>query len=261
MNEAELVASHILNCDRLSLYLNKDQPLNQSQAQRFLQIFKSRIAGQPLQYLLGSTEFMGLEFKVDRRALIPRQETELLVEAASGRLKSLRPGKQARILDLGTGSGCIAVALAKIFPRALIWASDISQEALVLAEENAARHQVKIAFLRSDIFGGFKKSQRFDLIISNPPYIRKKELNRLAREISFEPWLALAGGNDGLNFYRRIIRQAAVYLNPGGYLAMEIGCGQAKAVEKICALHQFIVIEVIKDYNGIARVVIAQPRG
>jgi len=259
MNEAELVYSHLLNCDRLSLYLNKELRLGRSQSVKASRILKRRITGEPLQYILGSTEFMGLEFKVDPRALIPRPETEILVSAALEKLKSRGQALPYKILDLGTGSGCIAVAIAKRLPQALIWATDISAQALQLAKENADRHKVKIKFLRSDIFKGLSKDQAgFDLIISNPPYISREEFYGLAKEISFEPVLALAAGVDGLSFYRRIINQAVFYLNADGWLALEVGANQANRVCAMLKEQNFNALEIIKDYNNIKRVVMAK---
>jgi len=261
MNEAELVYSHVLNCDRLSLYLNQEAHLDKNKSAWISRILSRRIAGEPLQYILGVTEFMGLKFKADQRALIPRPETEILVSSALERLNLSSKAIRPKILDLGTGSGCIAVSIAKLLPQGSIWATDICRPALQLAEENADAHKVKVRFLRSDIFSAFKKDPvKFDLIISNPPYIAKGELGGLAKEISFEPVVALEAGTDGLDFYRRIINQAALYLNADGFLALEVGAGQADSVCGICAEHNFNMPEIIKDYNDIKRVVIAKPR-
>ncbi|MFH0918623.1 MAG: peptide chain release factor N(5)-glutamine methyltransferase [Candidatus Omnitrophota bacterium] len=261
MTEAELVHSHVLNCDRLSLYLNKDTGLARNKSAQIYRILKRRIAGEPLQYILGTTEFMGLEFKVDQRALIPRPETEILISAALEKLKLRGKTVPQKILDLGTGSGCIAVAIAKLLPPAVIWATDISALALQLAKENANLHKVKIKFLRSDIFKALENERiKFDLIISNPPYISWPQFCGLAREISFEPALALEAGVDGLDFYRRIIRQAAGYLNADGLLAFEIGPGQAQRICAMLAEHNFNAPDIIKDYNNIKRVVITKQR-
>jgi release factor glutamine methyltransferase len=258
VNEAELVYSYVLNCDRLSLYLNKEKYLDRSQSAQISRIFKRRILGQPLQYILGVTEFMGLEFKADKRALIPRPETELLVGSALEKLNR-RKASRLKILDLGTGTGCIAVSIAKLLPQALIWATDISEPALQLAKENADLHKVKVRFLRSDIFSALNKNQiKFDLIISNPPYISQGEFSGLATEIFFEPALALAAGVEGLDFYRRIIGQAAGYLKEGGFLILEMGLGQRSSIENILKKSKnFELIEVIKDYNNIERVMVA----
>ncbi len=261
MTEAELVLTHVLNCDRLSLYLNKDVCLDRNKAAQVSKILKRRIIGEPLQYILGSTEFMGWEFKVDQRALIPRLETEILISAALEKLKLGGKTVQPEILDLGTGSGCVAICIAKLLPQALVWASDVSLPALQLAKENAELHKVKVKFLHSDIFSALEKDQeKFDLIISNPPYIAKEEFYGLAKEISFEPVLALEAGFDGLDFYRRIISQAAFYLNIDGLLAFEVGANQADRICMICDEQNFNVLDIIKDYNNIKRVVIAKQR-
>ncbi|MHB8154554.1 MAG: peptide chain release factor N(5)-glutamine methyltransferase [Candidatus Omnitrophota bacterium] len=259
MTEAELVLTHVLNCDRLSLYLNKDTCLDRNKSVQVSAILKRRIIGEPLQYILGSTEFMGYEFKVDKRALIPRPETETLISCALEELKSTGKTGQLKILDLGTGSGCIAVCLAKLLPQALIWAADISWAALQLAKENADLHKVKVKFLWGDIFGALEKEQKeFDLIISNPPYIAKGEFCGLARELFFEPVLALEAGIDGADFYRRIISQAAFYLNTDGLLAFEVGANQADLVKVMLEGKNFSDIKIIKDYNNINRVVMGK---
>jgi release factor glutamine methyltransferase len=258
MNEAELVLSQVLNCDRLSLYLNKDAVLDKDKAATISNILKRRISGEPLQYILGGCEFMGCEFKIDKRALIPRPETEILVESAAAELKA---GVKASplILDLGTGSGCIAVSIAKLLPGARVWAADISKEALQLASENARLNKVKVKFLRTDLFSKLK-NKKFDLIISNPPYISAEELSGLAKEISFEPKQALAAGIDGLGFYRLIISQSAVHLRDNGLLAFEVGAKQAKAVRAMLQEKNFSDIKIIRDYNNIQRVIIAKKR-
>lgn len=256
MNEAELVLSQVLDCDRISLYLNKGLVLDKDQSVIVSNIFKRRISGEPLQYILGKCEFMGFEFKVDARALIPRPETEILVESA---LKELRIETNAilKILDLGTGSGCIAVSIAKLLPNSTVWAVDLSQEALALAQENANLNKVEIKFLCSDLFKEVKNN-KFDLIISNPPYVSINEFQGLAKEISFEPKQALVAGSDGLDFYRSIISQASAYLNSNGLLAFEVGYQQAKSVREILEKENFSDIKIINDYNNIQRVVIAK---
>lgn len=261
MNEAELVLTRLLNCDRLSLYLNKDTHLDKVQAQRMGKIFARRMSGEPLQYILGDCEFMGLEFKADSRALIPRPETEILVSQVLERLKSVPKDYRPVVLDLGTGSGCIAVAIAKLFPQASVWASDISAAALQLAKENAMRHKVKIKFLRSDIFASPRFKQiKFDLIVSNPPYVAAKEFKGLAKEISFEPALALSAGADGLVYYRRIISGASAYLKEHGLLVFEIGSNQAGQISRLLNEQNFSAPEIVKDYNDIKRVIIAKRR-
>ncbi len=261
MNEAELVLSEVLNCDRLSLYLNKASSLTKDESVLISAILKRRILGEPLQYILGKCEFMGLEFKTDKRALIPRPETEILVDAAIKELKAADK-VSPRILDLGTGSGCIAVAIAKLFPSATVWAGDISEQALQLAAENASLHQVAIKFLSTDIFSALKnEKEKFDVIVSNPPYVAEAQLASLAKEISFEPRCALSAGVEGLDFYALIINQAQDYLNNSGILAFEVGINQSAQVCAMLLKENFSDIRVIKDYNNIDRVVMGKKRG
>lgn len=257
MNESELVLTHILDCDRASLYLNKDTRLDTLASGRLASILRRRISGEPVQYILGETEFMGLRFRVDKRVLIPRPETEILVEKAQEMLDA--SGKGARVLDLGTGSGCIAVSLAANIPFAEVWAVDVSADALQAARENAALNHVFIKFVAADLFASPElKNERFDLIVSNPPYIPDADLDFLARELSFEPGLALRGGIDGLDFYRRIIRDAAGYLKARGSLILEVGFRQAPAVKEMLGRNGFTGIEITRDYGGIERVVSAK---
>ncbi|MDD5505169.1 MAG: peptide chain release factor N(5)-glutamine methyltransferase [Candidatus Omnitrophica bacterium] len=258
MNESELVLTHILSCNRLSLYLNKDVNLGRDKSAVLSSILKRRILGEPLQYILGKLEFMGLEFKVDSRALIPRPETEILVEAAIEKINQSGI-TSPEVLDLGTGSGCIAVAIAKNFSGADVWASDISTAALQLAEENAGLNNVEIEFIKSDIFDALKfKNHKFDLIISNPPYVSSGELHSLSKEIFFEPQMALKAGKDGLDFYRRIIPQAARYLKDDGLLMFELGLNQAYFVKEMLEKEGFEQLSLIRDYNDIERIVTAK---
>jgi len=255
MNETELLFTRVLDCDRISLYLNKDRYLNPDEVDFIVSAFKRRINSEPLQYILGKTEFMGLDFKVNEAVLIPRPETERLVEKA---IEYAKQNKTGRVLDLGTGSGCIAVSLAKYAPELKIDASDISPEALVIAKENAAAHGAGINFVVSDLFSALEYKE-YGLIVSNPPYIASAQIRELQPELSFEPVLALDGGADGLDFYRRIIRQAPDYLRKNGLLIMEIGLGQRKGLEKIFAdSGKFEITEIVKDYNNLDRVVCAR---
>lgn len=258
MNEAELVLTHVLNCDRLSLYLDKDRELGKDKSALLSSILKRRIKDEPLQYILGSTEFMGLKFIVDERVLIPRPETEILVEEAlkiSSRFSRSR-ARPPEILEVGSGSGCIAVSLAKNIAGCKITASDISADALEVSRKNAKLHQAQIEFIQSDLFSSLE-GRSFDLIVSNPPYIPTRELKGLSREISFEPALALDGGRDGLDFYRRIIGEAHRFLRKGGFLAVEIGFGQAGQIENILQKSgKFEIMEIIRDYNDIERVMV-----
>jgi release factor glutamine methyltransferase len=250
MTEAELLFSEVLGCSRTDLCLHRQQALEKEQALFISAAFKRRIKGEPLAYILGKVEFMGLEFKVTPDVFIPRPETEILVETA------LRYASGANILDVGTGSGCIAVSLAKSLPGSRVTATDISEKALEVARDNAYRHKLDIEFIRGDLCA---QAGTQDMIISNPPYIATGDIAALQPEIQYEPRLALDGGKDGLDFYRRLSQKAPQHLKRGGLFIMEIGFGQCAEIKKI--LHDSVkwdVIEVINDYNNIERVIIAK---
>lgn len=266
MNEAELVFTEMLCCDRLSLYLDRQRRLERGESALAAQILRKRINGEPLQYIFGKSEFMGFDFRVSPDVLIPRPETEILVESAKTIL-SAATGKGAgcEILELGTGSGCIAVSLARLLPRISVTATDISKKALAVASLNASLNNVRdrIKFLESDLFKNSRlRRLGYDMIISNPPYIASAEIPLLAPEVRREPEVALRAGKDGLGFYRRIIRQAGRYLKAGGFLLLETGFSQRKAIEDIF-FHApvFKVKEWVKDYNHIERVAVAQKAG
>jgi release factor glutamine methyltransferase len=257
MTEAELLFSEVLGCSRTDLCLHRQQALEKEQALFISAAFKRRIKGEPLAYILGKVEFMGLEFKVTPDVFIPRPETEILVEkiielAAGCRLQAAG----IHILEIGTGSGCIAVSLAKSLPGSRVTATDISEKALEVARDNAYRHKLDIEFIRGDLCA---QAGTQDMIISNPPYIATGDIAALQPEIQYEPRLALDGGKDGLDFYRRLSQKAPQHLKRGGLFIMEIGFGQCAEIKKI--LHDSVkwdVIEVINDYNNIKRVIIAK---
>jgi len=228
--------------------------------EKFLRLAERRLRGEPLQYILGTQEFMGLRFNVNPKVLIPRQDTETLVEEAIRILKDTWGGK-AYVLDLGTGSGAIAVSVAYYVQQCCVKAVDVDEEALRTAIYNAEFHglQSKICFQKSDLFqdlpDGDKRS--FHLILSNPPYIPSADIPGLQREVKeYEPHLALDGGIDGLNFYRRIGREAPLYLQTGGMLLLEVGYNQAEEVKRILQ-PDFSDIYFVKDLTGINRVVVA----
>ena len=231
--QIELLLSHVLKLPRLRLYLNFERTLADAELTVLRELVKRRAAREPLQHLVGSTSFCGLEIAVSRDALIPRPETELLVEHA---LKFLATVPKPTALDFGTGSGCLAVTLAVQCPPATLHALDISDAALALARQNAARHQVaeRVTFHLGDGFAALPGGLKFDLIVSNPPYIASAEIETLEPEVrDFDPRLALDGGADGLDFYRRLATGAAEFLRPGGKLMLEFGDGQAEAIGKI----------------------------
>lgn len=239
-------ASHI----RKSHYLAyPEEELSQEAERKFLEILKKRAARVPLQQLTGEQEFMGLSFAVSDQVLIPRQDTEILVEEV---LKDLRPGM--RFLDLCTGSGCILFSLLHFCPQAEGVGSDISQAALLVAKKNKERLGKEARLIKSDLFEKIEGS--FDLIVSNPPYIRSEEIQGLMEEVRlYEPCLALDGHEDGLYFYRRIVEESTAYLKRGGRLYFEIGYDQGVLVPKLLEERGFREIEVVRDLAGLDRVV------
>jgi len=264
MNEAELVLTHLLGCERLSLYLRKEEPLSRRQSFALADIFRRRLCGEPVQYILGQQEFMGLVFKVNREVLIPRPETEILVEAAIAQAQRLNySGRRLEILDIGTGSGCIGICLAKFISACRVCACDISPRALKVAAQNARLNGVDVEFLQGDLFAGIAdKTKKFDIIVSNPPYIPDGQICGLARELSYEPALALKGGSDGLKLHRRLVEGCACHLIDGGSLILESGYDQMRKICRIIEKNpQLKVDKVIKDYSGIDRVLVARKEG
>jgi release factor glutamine methyltransferase len=265
MNETELLFTEILSCNRSSLYLNTDLHLDKNKSSLISSALKRRAYGEPIQYILGKIEFMGLEFKVSPDVFIPRPETEILVEtvikyATSHKLQAT----SKKILDVGTGSGCIAISLAKFLPNNIeIDAIDISKEALEIAQENARLNNAGINFMQGDLFNACDlRPATCDLIVSNPPYIPSEEIEILQPEIRYEPRIAIDGGKDGLYFYRRLIGESPNYLKQGGLLIMEIGFNQKNAIKNIFKNSaNYKIIEVIKDYNNIERVIVAKRYG
>lgn len=262
MTEAELLFTQIFNCDRVDLYLNKDLRLDRDKSSLISTALKRRFSGEPIQYILGKTEFMGLEFRVNRDVFIPRPETEILVEIVIKIVHQCTSASvhQLRILDIGTGSGCIAISLAKFLTNASITATDISNEALKIAKQNALLNNVEVNFLQSNLFASYElRTMNYELIIGNPPYIPAADIDYLQPEISYEPRIALDGGRDGLDFYRKIINQAPDYLKEGGFLIMEMGFNQCMGIKGVFkSSGKFEIIEVIKDYNRIDRVIVAR---
>jgi release factor glutamine methyltransferase len=261
MNEEELLFTDMLKCDRASLYLDKNARLGKERGRFAAGVLKRRASGEPLQYILGKADFMGLELKVSPDVLIPRPETEILVEAAVGYISKIQkenPGRLS-VLEIGTGSGCIAICLAKSLKDISITATDISAKALSMAKKNAVWNKVsrKINFMQSDLFHMCNKT--YNVIVSNPPYVPTGQIDNLQPEIKFEPRIALDGGTDGLKFHHRIINESLHYLARRGLLILEIGFGQLAAVMDIfSAAKEFEVIHVVTDYNKIDRVVIAK---
>ena len=263
MTEAELLFTQILSCDRVSLYLNKKNLLNKRNSSMVSSVLKRRISGEPIQYVLGKTEFMGFEFKVNKDVFIPRPETEILVETARKQLSAFSSQLSAKdILDLGTGSGCIAISLAKLLPEAKIDAIDISEKALNIARDNTRIHEVldRLTFIQSDLFDSLAATRKqYSICVSNPPYIANGDLDKLDPAIAYEPRIALEAGEDGLYFYKIIINNVTDYLIPGGLLILELGFNQLNAVRNIFLNSKnFQILEVVKDYNNIDRIIVAK---
>ena len=257
---AEVLLAHVLAEDRLFLYLNYDRPMETSELAAYRACIKRRLGGEPNQYITGLQEFWSLPLRVSPDVLIPRPETEVLVEAVLEFLDKADPNVD--ILDLGTGSGAIAIALARELPAARILAADISMAALHLAQENAKSNQVdeRIFFVRGDMFGAIPGgSQKFKVVVTNPPYISHDEMSELPREIrDFEPHHALEGGPDGLTAIRHIIAEVPTILSQAGALIMEMGADQAESVSALVTDSQhYESYRIIKDYSRLDRVLVA----
>jgi len=265
--DAEQLLMHVLHYDKKKIFMNWSKPLEEDDCMDYFDILDRRSAGEPSQYIIGEQEFMGIPFIVDSRVLIPRQDTEILVEKVHAYAVSKR--KPLKLLDLCTGSGAIAVSLAVKNPSLKISASDISEEALDVATSNAASTDVlkKINFIKSDLFDNFKTGlgkPKFDIIVSNPPYIKHSVLQTLQREIyEHEPMIALDGGEDGLTYYRRIIKDAPDFMKNDSSLFLEIGYDQAEAVVKLIndGGRYREDIEVIQDLPGQDRIIVAGSKG
>lgn len=248
--DARLLLEFICHTDRNALYAHGDQEIEDEKMQDFLQLIEKRAVHIPLQHLTGEQNFMGLDFLVNEHVLIPRQDTEILVEEI---MRDLHDG--IRILDMCTGSGCILLSLLHYSNDCAGVGVDVSEDALAVARQNADRLAEKQAvFIQSDLFEKVEGS--FDLIVSNPPYIRSQEIAGLMPEVrEHEPHLALDGKDDGLHFYREIIKGAMPHLKRGGQLFFEIGYDQGEAVQALLAANGYTEIAVVKDYAGLDRVV------
>lgn len=251
--DVEWIIATVLGCSRGEAKLVKT--FDHKTYREIMKATSARASGKPLSSIFGFVEFYGLRLNVNKKVLSPRPETEILVEEVLGAIGNK---KSLQILDLGTGSGAIAIAIAKN-AKAKMTAVDISKGALSVAEANAKQHKVKIEFLQSDMFDGLKKRAKFDIIVSNPPYIRSLDIEGLDEEVkNHDPRLALDGGEDGLDFYRKIAEQAPLHLKKGGLLFLEIGKGQFADVEKLLKQQGFSNISYKKDYSKIIRVVKAE---
>lgn len=270
--DAELLVLHAAGRDRLSAYMDNPE-VDRSLVSHIDRLVERRAGGEPLQYIIGHVEFLGLDIRVGKGVLIPRPETELLVEEAIKAVKrnELRVKGEEKnasrithhasrsFLDLCTGSGCIALSLAKEFPDAQVYATDVSAKALKYAVGNAGLNGIKnVTFLRGSLFGPLPEHISFDLITANPPYIRSADIAGLQKEVRREPVKALNGGADGLDYYRKILSKAAGYMHEGGWIFFELGFGQSEAVAEIAGRSGFRNITIIKDFAGIDRVLKAE---
>lgn len=254
---SELIAAFVLNKSRTYVRAFNQNIVLDKQEKLFKTILEEKLKGRPLAHIIGSCEFMGRIYNVSPTVLIPRPETEELIEQSLKQLKMKLPNT---VLDLCTGSGCIAITLAFLFYHAQVSAVDISPEALDTALTNARNLNVdkKITFIKSDLFDNVNKS--FDFIISNPPYIPSEVIKTLSPEVLCEPRIALDGGKDGLGIIRRIAKDSFSYLNPGGLLAMEIGCGQAQKVVKFFKEDKWQNHQIVKDFAGIERFIFVRKK-
>jgi len=258
LRDCEIILGQELKKCRVQLYIDKNKVLSKKILSSFRKKISKRASRVPLAYVTGNTNFMGFDFFVDKNVLVPRQETELLVEKVIEVLKPLQK-KKVFILDIGTGCADIAVSIAKLLKNSKVYASDISSKALMVAKKNAVLNKVKnkITFLKGNLFEPCKKiKQKFDLIVSNPPYVPSNEIDRLQKELQFEPRIALDGGKDGLDFYRKLVNEAPLYLKKNGCLVFEIGIGQAKKIEQIIKEEKkFEKAQIFKDYGSIERII------
>lgn len=258
--QIELLLAHVLQMPRMKLYLNFERVLAEAELETLRGLVKRRAEREPLQHIVGSTSFCGFEIAVNSAVLVPRPETELLAEQAWQFVAGL--GERAStVLDFGTGSGCVAIAMAAKCPGCIVHAVDISEAALAVAKQNATRHGLaeRIRFHAGDGFAALPAGLQFDLLVSNPPYIPSAEISQLQPEVrDHDPVVALDGGPDGLDFYRRLAAQSGAWLKAGGRLMLELGDGQAAPVSALLTPHGWLVARVEKDYSGRERILIAR---
>jgi release factor glutamine methyltransferase len=261
--QAELLLAHVLKMARMRLYLNFERAMSEAETAQSRELVKRRGQREPLQQILGSTSFCGCQISLNKHTLIPRPETEILAEAGWQFLQSRMAleSLQPVALDFGTGSGCIAIALALKAPTAKVFASENSPEALTLARQNCAAHELadRIQLLEGDGFILAGSLPPLNLIISNPPYIPRKEIETLQIEVrDFEPHSALDGGEDGLDYFRRFAGEAAAWLRPGGKIMLEFGDGQGPVLEQMFQAQNWVVEPLVADYTGRPRILVAK---
>lgn len=258
--ESELLLAHVLGIKRLDLYLQFDRPLTEAQLEQFRQVVRRRLKREPLQYITGRAHFRSLSLAADGRALIPRPETEVLVSVVLDYIRA--EGRALRLIDIGTGTGAIALSIAKEAPEVAVYATDVSPAAVALAGENAVANGLGIELLTGSLFDAVPDAGRFDIVVSNPPYIAEGERESLQPEVrDWEPANALFGGSDGLDVVRALIAAAPARINERGLLALEIGSTQApEVVTLIEASSSFENIRVIRDLSDRERIVTAVRR-
>ncbi len=250
--DAELLIAFALQLRRIDLYVRSEQLLTVEQLATIREVVRRRQEGESVAYITGEKEFWGLPFRVGPHVLVPRPDTETLVEAA---LERIAKSQTCRVLDVGTGSGAIAVAIAKSRPQASVWATDASADALQMAKDNAERNGVTISFAEGRFFEPVAAEAPFDVVVSNLPYIPSADIAGLPEDVQREPHLALDGGPDGLALIRQLVAEAPPRLAPGGWLLLELGQGQAPAVAKACSEAGLQDVQTFKDLAGIERVV------
>lgn len=255
--QTKILLSDLLNKPKEYLIINQDEEIEIKKEKEFKKNVEKIVNGYPIQYIIKKQEFMKLNFYVDENVLIPQPDTEILVEEVINICKKI---KNVKILDMCTGSGAIAISLAKYIENSIIMASDISEKALDIAKKNSKENEVKINFLKSDMFKEFL-NVKFDVIVSNPPYIETDVIKSLSSQVKCEPHIALDGGEDGLDFYKVLAENAYKFLNKDGYLCLEIGYNQKQSViDLLKATNKYQEIYCIKDFANIDRVIIAKKK-
>lgn len=254
-----LLAEHFLGVSRQDIFLDPQKKISEADAEKYMQKVQLRLNHIPLQHITGHQQFLDFDFLVDENVLIPRPETELLVEQAVSYINNelYNEKETIKVLDMCTGSGCIAISVDRLCEKADVTAVDISEKALETAKENNDRNNGNVSFVKSDLFENIK--EKYDIIISNPPYIPSGDMEELMEEVrDHEPHLALDGSDDGLKFYRKICKMAREFLNDEGKIFFEIGYDQGETVPELLRMNNFTNIEVLKDFAGNDRMVIAR---
>jgi release factor glutamine methyltransferase len=258
-NEALVLLTIALDCSKTFILVNKDKEIDEKVSSRYFKYIERRANGEPVAYIAGTAWFMSLEFIVSPAVLIPRPETEGIVEKASMIIRDELHG-EAAVLDMCTGSGCIGIATASMFENVFVHLSDVDESALDIAIRNIKKHDLskRVVVIKSNLFENLADN-KYDLILSNPPYVAEDDNQHLDEEVrQNEPSLALYGGKDGLYFYKRIAEEAGSYLNPGGYLILEVGIDQSESVSALLVQNKFTIMDIHKDISGIPRVITAK---